>query len=66
MFEKRLIDLGQSLQDHSVRGEFFAVLDERANHIDTHGDSTVASQNVGRLQRSVFSKRPSAITNVAP
>jgi hypothetical protein len=49
MFEERFIDLGEPLQNRSVRGELFSLLDERANDIHAHGNRAVTTQNVGCL-----------------
>ena len=62
MLEQRLVDFGQPLQNRSVRGELFSLLDERANDIHAHGDRSVTTQNIGRLQCAVLSKCPWAMS----
>jgi len=65
VFEKRLIDLGQPLQDGRIRREFFALLDKCANDIHAHGDRSIAPEDVCYLKRAVFRERPGAIANVS-
>src|ERR1043166_6674065 len=58
VFQPGPIDFGKSLQNRGIRGQFFPLLDKRANDIDTHCNGTVASQDVRRLKSAVFGERP--------
>jgi hypothetical protein len=61
VFEKRPVDLGQSLQNRRIRSERLSLPDKCANDIYTHGDSAVALLDVRHLQRTVLGKGPWAI-----
>ena len=61
MFEQHRIDFRKPLQNRTIRGELLALLDERTNDINAHGDSAIAPQDVCSLQRPVFGECPRAI-----
>jgi hypothetical protein len=47
--KQRFVDLGQTLQDCGIRGDFLPQLDKRADDVNAHGDCAVAPQDVGDL-----------------
>src|SRR5437763_10428335 len=50
------VNFGQALKDGSIGSEILTHSDERANHINTHGNRAWAAQDIGGHKRAMFGK----------
>ena len=54
VFEERMVDFGQALEDVGVGRYWLAHLDEGADDVQAHGDGARAVQDGGRHDGAVF------------
>ena len=59
--ENGFVNLGKTLEDGGVGGEFLAHLHKGADDVKTHLDGLRAVQDIGSLQRAVFGENLNAL-----